>query len=91
MTEPTGYVLATGIDAPDMVHLNPTPESKCGGRMWSAEDPTLEGSNIDWQEVDEATALAMLARGEAVPCRRCDMKDHPDVETTVYGKQEGPG
>ena len=91
MTEPTGYVITVGIDAPDIVHLNPTPESACGGRKWHEEDPTIEGSDIAYQTVDEDTALAMIDRGSAIPCRRCEMKDHPAVDWSIYGPQEGLG
>jgi len=91
MTEPTGYVLTVGIDAPDIAHLNPTEESKCGGRTWSEGDPTIVGSDIAFQTVDESTALAMIERGSAIPCRRCEMKDHPAVDWSIYGPQEGLG
>ena len=76
MAEPTGYVLTEAIDAPPIMHLNPTPETACGGRTWNEEDPTIEGSDIGYQEVDEKTALAMLDAGQAVPCRRCELKDY---------------
>ena len=91
MTEPTGYVITLGIDAPDIVHLNPTEQTQCGGRTWNKDDPTIEGSEIVYQTVDQATAEAMLARGSAIPCRRCDMKDHELVEVSAYGKTPGLG
>ena len=91
MSEPTGYVLGIGIDAPPIMHLNPTEETRCGGRTWNPEDPTLEGSDIAYQQMDEKTALAMLEAGQAIPCRRCGLKDHPAIATSVYGPQKGVG
>ena len=91
MTEPTGYVLTIGIDAPDIVHLNPTEASQCGGRKWNPDDPTITGSDIEYQQVDESTALAMIERGSAIPCRRCEMKDHEAIDWSIYGPQEGLG
>jgi hypothetical protein len=91
MTEPTGYVLTEAIDAPPIMHLNPTAETKCGGRTWNEDDPTIEGSNIGYQTVDEKTALAMLDAGQAVPCRRCDLKDHPAAETAVFPVEGAEG
>ena len=84
MTEPTGYVLTEAIDAPPLMHLNPTAETACGGRKWNEDDPTIEGSNIGYQTVDEDTAMAMLEAGQAIPCRRCGLKDHPAASVAGY-------
>lgn len=91
MTEPTGYVLTEAIDAPPIMHLNPTEESQCGGRKWNASDPTITGSDIGYQTLDEKTARAMLDSGQAIPCRRCDLKDDPTHETAVYGGEPMAG
>jgi hypothetical protein len=89
--EPTGYVLTEAIDAPPMMHLNPTAETQCGGRTWNPDDPTISGSDIAYQQVDEKTALSMLDAALAVPCQRCGLKDRPDTEQTALVTKGGEG
>lgn len=80
MTEPTGWVVTLGLDGPDIVHLNPTAATACGGRVWNASDPTIEGSSIVNQQVDEKTALGLLEARLAIACRRCEAKTHVNEE-----------
>ena len=91
MTEPTGYVLTQAVDAPPLMHLDPTEETQCGGRTWNPDDPTIEGSDISYEQLDPATANAMLDSGQALPCQRCGLKDHPTTKVVGYGETEGVG
>lgn len=85
MTEPIGYVLTPALDGPDMLHLNPSEETKCGGRSWGKG--TIKGDRILYQQVDEKTALDMLNKKVAVACRRCGLKDQAtEIAAPKYAK-----
>ncbi len=62
------YILTPGLDAPDIVHLNPDDETRCGQRESGAG--TLDGDDIDYEKISHQKARALLKAG-AIPCRRC--------------------
>ncbi len=62
------YYLSPGLDAPDMVHLDPDDETRCGQRESGAG--TLDGDDILYEKISPQKARALLKSG-AIPCRRC--------------------
>lgn len=88
----TGYVLTPALDGPDMVHLDPlSGPDGCGGRKWGTGD--LEQDEIEAQQIDHLTAMALIDKGQAVACRRCGLKAMAkpiEVPATSYSSASSP-
>jgi len=63
------YFLTPGLDAPDMVHLDPDDETRCGQREGGTG--TLDGDDIVYERISHQRAYALLRKNLAIPCRRC--------------------
>ncbi len=73
------YILTPGLDAPDMIHLDPDDKTRCGQRL---EVGTLDGDDIVYEQISHQKARALLLKAGVIPCRRClvPAKDWPAID-----------
>lgn len=67
------YILTPAFEAPDMVHLDPSAETRCD-LMAGQEGEILH------VEISHQKAWSLLRAGSAIACRRCLAK-RKDVES----------